>query len=86
MTEQEADQILRSVPGYSWLLNDGRLFWSPTDLEPFIGFNANTIRRWVDAGLIPGALDFGSSGIRIPRGGLMVYLASKIAGGQQKHA
>ena len=86
MSEDQAGQLLSSVPGYEWLLRDGRAFWSPVDLEPFLGVSANTIRRWADAGLIPGALDFGSAGYRIPRGGIMIYLASRIAGSQQRQA
>ena len=86
MTEHEAEQTLRSVPGYDWLVNDGRLFWTPQDLAPFLGVTPQTIKNWTDAGLIPGALNFGSAGVRLPRGGLMIYLASRIPGTQQKHA
>jgi len=86
MNEHEAEKILRSVPGYDWLLNDGRSFWTPQELEPFLGISFQTIRRWADAGVIPGSLNFGSTGIRIPRGGLMIYLAGKLTGGQQRLA
>ena len=83
MTEQEAIQILRSVPGYDWILNDTRLYWSPSDLEAYLGFSAQTIRRWVDQGRFPGALDFGATGIRIPQASVLIYLASNLQG-QQK--
>jgi len=86
MTEKEAEQILRAVPGYGWLLNDGRTLWTPTDLEQYLGVTSNTIRRWAEAGMIPGALDLGGAGFRIPRAGLMVFLASRIPGSQQKQA
>ncbi len=86
MTEQEAAQILRSVPGHEWLLTDSRLYWSPGDLEGPLCFSAQTIRRWVEEGRFPGALDFGKTGIRIPRASVLIYLASNLQGRQQKQA
>ena len=86
MTAQEAEQILRSTPGYDWLINDTRMFWSPAELEPFLSVSANTIRRWADSGLIPGAVDFGTTGWRIPRAGLMIYLASRLGGNKASNA
>lgn len=86
MTEQEAEQLLSATPGYGWLINDTRMFWSPADLEPFLGISANTIRRWADSGLIPGAVDFGTAGWRIPRSGLIIFLASRLGGSKSSNA
>ena len=79
MTEEEiAENKLRTTPGYTWLINDNKAFWTPQELEKYLGFSAQTIRRWVEAGAIPGALDFGATGIRIPRAGLIIYLANNL--------
>ncbi len=75
-----AENRLRGVPGYTWLLDSPKQFWTAPEVAEPISVNMNTVKKWCSDGLIPGALNLGASGWRIPREGLILYFASRLGG------
>jgi hypothetical protein len=77
MTITEAEQLLADIPEYGWIVEATKQFWSSGDIAKHLSINAGTVRRWCEEGLLPGAVFYGEKlGWRIPRSGILLYLAS----------
>lgn len=73
------DAVARlNLPEYLWLIGSTKPFWLIKDIADALVVSPNTVKKWCADGLIPGAVDFGSGGWRIPRTGLIIFLASRL--------
>lgn len=79
MTVQEAEEILRGIPEYSWIVESDQSFWRTGDILQAMGISAGTIIQWCKDGLIDGATNFGGAlGWRMPRSGLLLFFAARV--------
>jgi hypothetical protein len=73
---QEAERILAQLPEYGWLTSDSKSWWTVSEVAEHLEIGESAVRGWCEKGLIPGAvLHSRQLGWRIPRSGLMLYLA-----------
>ena len=78
MGEHEDAEAKLNLPEYQWLLDSAKPFWVAKEIADILVVSPNTVKKWCADGLIPGAVDFGSGGWRIPRTGLVIFLASRL--------
>jgi hypothetical protein len=73
---QEAERILAQLPEYAWLTKNAKLWWRVAEVAEHLEIGESAVRSWCERGLIPGAvLHTRQLGWRIPRSGLVQYLA-----------
>jgi len=78
MAELEDAEEKLNLPEYQWLLGSAKPFWVVKEIADTLIVSPNTVKKWCADGLIPGAVDFGSGGWRIPRTGLIIFLVSRL--------
>jgi hypothetical protein len=78
VTELEDAEARLNLPEYQWLLGSTKPFWLVKEVADVLLISTNTVKKWCADGLVPGAVDFGSGGWRIPRTGLIIFLASRL--------
>ncbi len=71
-----AEPILARLPEYAWLTSSSKPWWTVAEVAENLVIGASAVRNWCEQGLIPGAvLHSRQLGWRMPRSGLMQYLA-----------
>ncbi|HEX9413779.1 MAG TPA: helix-turn-helix domain-containing protein [Ktedonobacterales bacterium] len=79
----EAEAVLRQWPEYAWLTESGVQWYRVGDVADHLGMSRETMRAMCERGAIPGAVNYGQQlGWRIPRSGLLRYLAGLARGGR----
>lgn len=74
-----AEQTLRTIPEYRWLVNSEQPFWSSGNVAEHLAVSPTTVRLWCESGGIVGAAFYGGRiGWRMPRSGLIIFLAGLI--------
>lgn len=87
MTPEAAEQALRHFPEYDWLTQSGQQWWAVTEIKEKLGIGEQAIRTRCENGMIPGAVNHGVAvGWRIPRRGLLMFVASLPRGGAKPDA
>lgn len=87
-TESEwkaAEALLDAIPEYHWLTRSDAPIWRVQQVAGPLGVTEHIVRNWCEGGLIRGAIKYDASqvGWRIPRSGLLVFLAARMQGGAQ---
>jgi len=79
MTEDEAEQLLSQKRQYDWLTRSDIEFWTVQDIAGKLNVPESTVLGWIRSKLIEDVVFYTKqTGYRIPRLGLMKYLASTI--------
>jgi hypothetical protein len=78
-----AEAMLSRVPEFAPLVGDGRPFWKTGEVAGLLGVTDHIVRGWCESGQIRGATKYDQNvGWRIPRSGLLVFLATRQSGQQ----
>jgi len=81
---ERAEALLAGIPELASIVRDPRPFWKASEVAAMLGVTDHIVRAWCDSGQIRGAIKYDVNvGWRIPRSGLLVFLAARRAGGQQ---
>jgi hypothetical protein len=80
MTLEEAENLLSRIPEYNWLTKDGTDWYKAEELATHLGIGEHAVRARCKDGSIHGATFYGEKiGWRIPRSGVILYLASIVS-------
>jgi len=83
MSPEAAEALLRTIPEYAWLTQSGRQIYTTAEVAEYLHIGVFAVRVRCQDGLFPGAIDYGIGiGWRIPRSGLILYLANRVQQGQ----
>jgi hypothetical protein len=75
----EATAYLAQFPEYRWLTTGGLQMYRISDITPHLAVGEKAIAALCERGEIAGAVSFGTPiGWRIPRSGLIVWLAAQV--------
>lgn len=75
---------MRQYPDYDWLTKSGLQFWTVSEVAKNLNIGPAAVRARCESGAFDGALFYGVQiGWRIPRSGLIVYLATLARDGRQ---
>jgi hypothetical protein len=82
---REAEAMLRKIPEYEWLITNGLQWWTVPQLAEHLPIGEAAIRARIHE--FPGAQDYGDKiGYRIPKSGVIMYLARILVRQQQQDA
>jgi hypothetical protein len=71
-----AEQMLAAIPEYAWLVQSGKQFYTAAEVSAALGIGVGAVRALCERGDIAGAVLYGTQiGWRLPRSGLLLYLA-----------
>ena len=71
-----AEQLLAAIPEYAWLVQSGKQWWTVAEVSEALGIGLGAVRALAERGDIAGAVLYGQQiGWRLPRSGLVLYLA-----------
>ena len=78
-----AEEVLARIPELAPIVSDPRPFWKTGEVAALLGVTDHIVRGWCESGQIRGAIKYEQNvGWRIPRSGLLVFLASRQSGQQ----
>jgi hypothetical protein len=71
-----AERLLAAIPEYAWLVQSGKQFYTVSEVSAALDIGVGAVRALAERGDIAGAVLYGTQiGWRLPRSGLMLYLA-----------
>lgn len=77
MTPADAETTLSKIPEYNWLTKSSQQWWTVQQVAVGMGVGESVVRQRCTSGEIQGAyLASQQAGWRIPRSGLLVFLAN----------
>ncbi|HEV2459221.1 MAG TPA: hypothetical protein VGS80_12755 [Ktedonobacterales bacterium] len=81
-----AEALLDAIPEYHLLTRSPTPFWKVQQVAGPLGVTEHIVRNWCERGYIRGAIKYDDPqvGWRIPRSGLIVFLAERVRAQQQQ--
>jgi hypothetical protein len=71
-----AERLLAGIPEFAWLTGSKQQWWTVDEVSDKLGIGPAAVRSLIEHGDIAGAVLYGTRiGWRLPRSGLLVYLA-----------
>lgn len=82
-----AEQQLQAIPEYDWIARSGQQWFTVSEVATAMAVGKEAVRGWCERGLIAGAVMYGQQiGWRMPRSGLLLYLADLVRSGGRGRA
>lgn len=79
----DSESMLKARPEFAWVLAPGDGWFNVSEIARGLGVSRKIVTDWCRDGAIPGVVYYGEDvGYRVPRSGLIEFLAARLRGQQ----